>query len=267
MRMVKTQNKIVLVGVLKRKRDLKILRREHWYRIPAAKMPRRKFHYLAFYEPARFGRQGKCIRYYARVLRYHVEKRRDLLPDEPHHPSASEDYVKIQIDRVLRLPRSIKNVPPRRVSFGFATLDKFLTSKNVLQLYRVAPTEQMVGRALRSAHIPTIPQYHIFVDGPRHFLKKQGKKRYCLDFAIVCRGGLIAVECDNLKAHSGRQQKKRDKNKDMFLRQHGWRVIRLAERTIVSDIQNCVARVQRAIRKLGGLLPAGKLLEYQQRHK
>ncbi len=243
---IKTQDKIVLVGMLKRQRDLAILRREHWYRIPVAKAPRRKFHYLAFYEPARFGRQGKCIRSYARVLRYHVIKRRNLLPDEPYHPSAGEDYIKIQIGRILHLPRPIKNVPPRRVSFGFATLKRFLTSKNILELHSVAPTEEIVSHALRSANIPVFPQYHISV----------GRKRYRLDFAIVCRQGLIAVECDNLKAHSGRRRRMRDRDKDMFLRKHGWYVIRLAERIIISDIRSCVARVRRAIRRLGGLSSA-----------
>lgn len=205
-------------------------------------MPRRKFHYLAFYEPARFGRQGKCIRSYARVLRYHTEKRRDLLPDEPHHPGAGENYVKIQIGRILYLSRPIKNMPPRRVSFGFATLERFLTSKNILQLYRVVPSEQIVSRALRSAGIPAVPQYYI----------SGGKKRYCLDFAIVCRRGLIAVECDNLKAHSGTRRQRRDRDKDIFLRRHGWCVIRLTEHTIVSDIRSCVARVRRAVREFGG---------------
>jgi hypothetical protein len=257
MKRIKAQDEIVLVGVLKRKRDLTILRREHWYRIPVSKAPLRKFHYLAFYEPARFGRQGKCIRSYARVLRYHVGKRRDLLPNEPHHPSAGEDYVKIQIGRILHLPHPIKNMPPRRVSFGFATLKRFLTSKNILQLYRVAPTEQMVSRALRSAGIPAIPQYYVSGD----------KKRYRLDLTIVCRLGLIAVECDNLKAHSGIRRRMRDRDKDIFLRRHGWCVIRLTEHAIVSDIRSCVARVRRAVRKFGGLSSAAKLLEYHPRQK
>lgn len=245
MRRVKAHDEIVLVGVLKRKQDLAILCRDHWYRIPVSRMPRRKFHYLAFYEPARFGRQGKCIRSYARVLHYRVGKRRDLLPDEPHHPSAGEEYVKIQVGRILHLPRPIKNIPPRRVSFGFATLERFLTSRNILRLYRVVPTEPIVGRALKSAGISVVPQYYI----------SRGKRRYCLDFAIVCRRGLIAVECDNLKAHSGIRRRRRDRDKDIFLRRHGWHVIRLTEYNIVSDVRSCMARVRRAVRKLGGLSP------------
>ncbi|HUX35905.1 MAG TPA: DUF559 domain-containing protein [Candidatus Paceibacterota bacterium] len=230
--------------MLKRKQDLEILRNEHWYRIPVSKMPSRKFHYVAFYEPARFGHQGKCIRFYAQVLSSRVEKRRDLLPNEPHHPSAGEDYVKIQVGRILCLPQTIKNMPPRRVSFGFATLKRFLASKNILQLYRVSPTEQILGRALKSDGITATPQYYVL----------GGKKRYRLDFAIICKRGLVAIECDNLKAHSGKRQRERDRDKDIFLRRHGWCVIRLTEDMILSGIHNCVVKVRRAVKKLGGSL-------------
>ena len=74
--------KIVLVGVLKNKSDLNILLKEKWYRIPKAHMLKRQFDYLAFYQPASFGRQGKRIQYYARVLNYQTIKRKDLLPAE-----------------------------------------------------------------------------------------------------------------------------------------------------------------------------------------
>ena len=245
MKKVDALDERVLVGVLKRKRDLAILRREHWYRMPVRKAPKRKFGYVAFYEPARFGKSGKRIRYYARVARYAVGKRRDLLPDEPHHPRADEDYKKILVGRLMELPRSIVNVPPRRVSFGFVTLKDLLAVKNILALYHVAPTEQMVGYALMRAGIRATAQYYV----------SSGTTRYCLDFAIRCREGRIAIECDNQKAHAPARQRKRDKAKDHFLRRHGWRMIRLKEHTIVSDMGSCIERVRRTVRKLGGMKP------------
>ena len=39
-----TTDKIVLVGVLKDRRDLHILLTQHWYRIPASQAPARPFH-------------------------------------------------------------------------------------------------------------------------------------------------------------------------------------------------------------------------------
>lgn len=237
----------VLVGVLKDRRDRDLLLREHWYRIPVFYVPKRKFRYLAFYQPAAFGWGGKRIQYYARVLRSRARKRRALLPSEPKHPKASEQYVQFRVGKIRALARPIRNVLPRRVSFGFTTLRRLLTAKNILQLYGVVPTEQIVGRELKRLGIPTVYQPTV----------SASHQRYRLDFAIFCRRGPIAVECDNAKAHAGWRQRERDRAKDAFLRRHGWTVIRLVERDIVSHIGRCMMRVQRAIRKLGGLRRRG----------
>ena len=235
-----TRDKIVLVGVLRNKRDLNILLTENWYRIPAAHMPRRQFNYLAFYQPALFGRQGKRIRYYARVLNYQTIKRKDLLPDESSHLRAHDYYFRVRVGKIKKLPRPIRNIIPRRISFGFTTLNRLLKSKNILQLYNIVPIEQIVEDGLKQAGIKAVAQYYISKD----------KKRYCLDFAVFCKRGSIAIECDNEKAHSSRRQQEKDKIKNAFLRRHGWTVIRLPERYIVSDLNGCLARIKKAVRKL-----------------
>jgi hypothetical protein len=226
---------------------LDILFRERWYRIPMAHMPSRRFKYLAFYQPATFGWGGKCIRYYARVRERDVKRRNILLPDEARHPRAHDDYARLRVGAVRELARPIRNILPRRVTFGFTTLRRLRTAKNVLQLYGVPETEEIVGNALRAAGIRAIPQRHVTgkdVEGR--------KKRYRLDFAIFCVDGKIAIECDNRKAHAGARQRERDKVKDAFLRRHGWKVIRLAEKEIVANAGKCIAPIQRAIRGLGG---------------
>lgn len=55
-------DKIVLVGVLRNKRDLDALLTKNRYRIPLAHAMRREFDYLAFYQPALFGSRGICKR-------------------------------------------------------------------------------------------------------------------------------------------------------------------------------------------------------------
>ncbi len=247
--MVKNQakdkiDKIVLVGVIRDRRDLDILLSENWYRIPAAYVPRRQFNYLAFYQPALFGRQGKRIRYYARVLNYQITKRSDLLPDESNNPKAHDYYFRVRVGKIKKLPRPIRNIIPRRVSFGFTTLNHLLKSKSILQLYNVAPTEQILEHGLRQAGIKAIAQHYVIFD----------KKRYCLDFAVFCEKGSIAIECDNKKAHSNLRQREKDKIKNTFLRRHGWIVIRLPEHDIVSDLRSCVVRIEKAVQKLGGLI-------------
>ncbi|MGB9680695.1 MAG: endonuclease domain-containing protein [Patescibacteria group bacterium] len=237
-----TKNEIVLVGVLKNKRDLDILLTKGWYRVPTKYAPKRQFEYLAFYQPISFGRQGKCIRYYARILNCRTIKRSDLLPDELNHPKAGDNYFQIQVSQIKRLPRPIRNIIPRRISFGFTTLNHLLKSKNILQLYNVVPTEQIVEDGLRRANIKVVAQYRL-----------SGKKRYRLDFAVFCKKGKIAIECDNKKAHSNPSQKRKDKIKDTFLRRHGWIVIRLLEDDIVLNLKGCITRIKKIVRQLGGL--------------
>ena len=244
-------DKIVLVGVVKDWRDLNILLKENWYRIPVAHAPTRRFDYLAFYQPALFGRPGKCIRYYARVLNYQTIKRKDLLPAESNHLRAHEYYLLVRVGKVKKLPRPIRNIIPRRISFGFTTLNRLLKSRDILQLYNITPTEQITEDGLSRAGIRAIAKYYV----------SSGKKRYCLDFAVFCRQGAIAIECDNKKAHSSLRQREKDRiKKNVFLRRRGWLVIRLPEHDIVSDLAGCIVRIRKAIRKLGGLIKENYLL-------
>lgn len=236
-------DKIVLVSVLKNKRDFDILSTERWYRIPAAHAPKHQFDYLAFYQPASFGRQGKRIQYYARVLDYRTVKRDELLLDEPNHPSAANDYLRIRVGKIRKLSRPVRNIIPRRISFGFTTLNRLLKSKDILELYNIVPIEQIIEDGLKRASIKATDQYYVL----------SGKKRFCLDFAVFCKQGAIAVECDNKKAHSGPRQREKDKRKDIFLRRRGWVVIRFLEDEIVSDLKGCLAKIKKAVQKLGGL--------------
>ncbi|MBI4086111.1 MAG: DUF559 domain-containing protein [Candidatus Liptonbacteria bacterium] len=240
---------IVLVGVLKRKRDLTILLRERWYRIPRAWFPKRKFQYLAFYQPALFGRQGKRIQYYARVMRCETHKRRGLLPRESVHPNADAEYAQIHVADIKKLPKAIINRrpgQPRRVSFGFTTFTCLKTARNILELYRVAPTEEMMGKALVESGIRAIPQHYVSSG------LKRRKKLYCLDFAILCKWGAIAIECDNRKAHVGARQRAKDGTKDAFLRRRGWTVVRLKEEEIVLRLEDCITHIRKTIQALGG---------------
>ncbi|MDO8581751.1 MAG: DUF559 domain-containing protein [bacterium] len=230
--------KIVLVGVLKDARDLRMLLTEHWYRIPVAHAPARHYTYLAFYQPAVFGKQGKCIRYYARVLDCKTVRRDKLLPDEANHPWAREEYLKIHVGKIQKLLRPIRNIIPRRVNFGFTTLHHLQTARDMLQLYDVVPIEQMVGDALERSGITALPEYTVTGNGTR----------YRLDFAILYARGKIAIECDNTASHTSQKARQKDKQKDQFLRRLGWTVIRLPERAIIANLDGCVTMIQGVIR-------------------
>lgn len=233
-----SKDTIVLVGVLKNKRDLGILLEKQWYRIPIRHLPRKKFDYLAFYQPAIFGRSGRRIARYARVASRKIYRRADLLPEERRHVRAGEDYLKCGFARVLTLPRPIKNIIPRRISFGFTTLKELLSARDILELYDVAPIEKIMEKRIRRAGLPVSPEFPVSIGG----------RRFRIDLAIFQDGRKIAVECDNHASHSSKAQKAKDRIKDHHLRRAGWRIVRLKEKDIIERPGDCLVRIQKRIK-------------------
>ncbi|MEO0599766.1 MAG: hypothetical protein AAF126_26875, partial [Chloroflexota bacterium] len=70
----------VLVGVINRKKDLSILLKQHWYRIPQAQMPDGIYtEYIGFFlsgsASTRFGKSG--VHYFARQVGLELAYRKD----------------------------------------------------------------------------------------------------------------------------------------------------------------------------------------------
>ena len=236
----------VLVGVLKDKRDLKILLREHWYRIPLAHLPKRPFIHLAFYQPASFDRRGKRIEYYARVLKKEILPRSALLPRESRHSRAHDLYAKFTLGTPRKLALPIRNVIPRRVSFGFTDLKTLLSARDILELYHVPKTEQIIAGELKHRHVPFTAE-HTVSAAKGHSVSRSGPRRVRVDLAIFCKKGKIAIECDNKKAHASKSQRAKDKAKDEFLKKLGWQVVRLSEPDIIEHRDRSAVRIQNVI--------------------
>src|SRR5262245_28679681 len=90
----------VLVGAVKRKRDLAYARDDHWYRIPQAQMPRGvNTEYIAlFLSRSTFKDRDSGIHYFARRTGLELVYRHQLLPREADHPHANNVYYKVQLD-------------------------------------------------------------------------------------------------------------------------------------------------------------------------
>ena len=240
----KLGNSPVLVAVINRRKDLEILMKRRWYRIPVKYAPRRLPTYLAFYQTRIFGRDGKAIRYYAPVRSCSKDKRFKLLPDEKDHPRANEYYYKFKLGKVKRTHRIIRNDSRRRISFGFTTLAKLRNSERICQLFDIVPLEDIVRHALQKKGLKAVHE---------HCVMEDKRCRYRLDFAIFCQRGKIALECDNEKWHSSPERRLRDRKRDRYLRRHGWAILRLSGREIQKDMDACLAKIEKAINEMGGL--------------
>ncbi len=61
------QKELVLIGVVRRKIDLELVQREHWYRIPARVSFRFRPRYLALYPTSGCGTRGGAITFYTTI--------------------------------------------------------------------------------------------------------------------------------------------------------------------------------------------------------
>lgn len=126
----------VLVGVIKRKKDRKILLSENWYRIPQDKMPDGIYaEYLAFFlsQSAASDKDSSGIYYFGRKAGVELLHRRDLLPNEKKNPDGV--YYKIQLESVSGKVPPITNNANYRFAFIFTTWDRFLKARDIPDLY------------------------------------------------------------------------------------------------------------------------------------
>jgi len=241
----------VLIGILKDRRDLGLLLKKRWYRIPVSHTPRRHFDYLGFYQTAAFGKTGQCIRYIAPVMGRILARRKDLLAGEPRHPRANDFYWFYRVGKPMRLPKPVRNLGPRRFTFAYTSLRHLFESHDILEVFGVPPIERIMQREFEKAGIPALSE----------FTMSAGKKRYRLDFALFCANGGLAIECDGEEFHNHPIQARYDRAKDQRLRKLGWTVLRLGEKEIVRSPGQCLIRVKALVRRLGGPVQQTKAIK------
>ncbi len=141
---------LVLVCLLPAPRDLEIARLLGWYRIPLRTAPKVvSVDYLAFYQPGSFGERGGRIEYVAEVKGHELTTRAELLRDEADHPRANEEYYKIQVGALEKLPQPILAEKWRRITFFYTTGEYLLRAKSVNDLIVQSDERQTLWRSLR----------------------------------------------------------------------------------------------------------------------
>jgi hypothetical protein len=139
----------VLVGVINRKRDLDLLQREHWYRVPQARTPKGIYaEYVAFFLSRAFKELNGGIYYYARRTGVELVRRRGLIPAEAAHPRADAVYYKLQLAEIRRKDPPVLNPSRRAISFIYTTWDRFTAARVIDDLYSDA--DQFVDRVFNA---------------------------------------------------------------------------------------------------------------------
>lgn len=155
----------MLVVFVPQPRDLEIARLLGWYRIPLRSAPKViEVDYLAFYQPASFGKGHRWqIEHFAAVRGHELVRRADLFRDEVDHPRAQEEYFKMQLGALQTLERPIRADAWRRLTFLYTTGALFRDAHTLLDLV-VSPEErESLWLALRE-RASQANQYHTNAD-------------------------------------------------------------------------------------------------------
>ena len=141
---------LILVCVLPGPRDLEIARLLGWYRIPFRTAPKVvAVDALAFYQPGTFGESGGQIEFLAPVRGYELTTRLELLRDEPDHPRAHEEYFKVQLGPLERLPHPVVADKWRRLTFLYTTGEYLLEAQTLNDLVVQSDERQLLWQSLR----------------------------------------------------------------------------------------------------------------------
>ena len=215
---------LVLVAVLKDKRDLEIARVLGWYRVPVKHAPKTiAVDWLAFYQTAKFGEEKWAINYIAPVRGHELTTRAQLLRTQPDHPRANESYYKIQIGPLERLPHPIPSRSWRRLTFLYTTGERLLAAEEINDLIIQSAERERLWKALRERGLVAEREYEA----------GRGDE---VDLALLCALGKLGISL-------GEPPKKLKERRD-------WEYLAFAEEAALPEM---VETIEQTVRRLGGL--------------
>lgn len=224
---------LVLVAVLKDKRDLEIARLLGWYRIPLKHAPKTvAVDYLAFYQTAKFGAEKWGLYQVAAVRGHELTTRAELLRTQPDHPRAHEQYYKIQIGPLERLEHPVPSRTWRRVTFLYTTGEKLLSATELNDLIVQSPERERLWQALRERGLAAERQYQRASGGE-------------LDLALLCALGQLGINLGEPNTAPPRPVK-----------DDGWRQLTVTPAEVAQALPQVVERIVGEVERLGGLAPA-----------
>jgi hypothetical protein len=216
----------VLVVLVNNRTDWAHVVERGWYRIPLKHMPNPvAASYLAFYQSRVFGADAFRVRFYAPVLRYRLATRRELLPDQPDHPRADEQYYRVEVGPLVELAYPVPSRRLRRITFIPTTLRRLEEADEINDLWLGDDVEEMLWSLFRDAGLKAERRLEI----------GEGKHRYVVPLAVPDgEGGGVAVFCD-------------EQTRPATL--GGWRVLGVPPSEIRGAPDACVERVRTALKQ------------------
>ena len=147
--MLPPDHALILLSVIPHPRDLEIVRLLGWYRIPLIRAPKVvAVDYLAFYQTAAFGVRKWRIEFTAPVLGHELVTRAELLRDEQEHPRAQQEYYKITLGDLERLPDPILAGNWKRITFLYTTGEYLRNARTVNDLVVHSEERRILWQAL-----------------------------------------------------------------------------------------------------------------------
>ena len=234
----------VLVVVLNDPADLARAREQGWYRIPLAHAPRRiAAEHLALYQTAAFPPEERwTVRWLAPVRGYRLARRRELIPEEPDHPRADACYYKVTLGPLELLPRPIPSRRLRRITFISTTLDRLLAAEEINDLWIKSTAQERLWAALKQADVEAERQYPLREDQPH----------YVADFALLCRGGRVAVIVEDEPPETDGLRESPPAG--YLLAAEGWRTAIVTRAALEADPTGWARRLTIMAAGLGGIL-------------
>jgi hypothetical protein len=145
-----TPASLILVCLLPSPHDLEIARLLGWYRIPIRSAPKVvAVDNLAFYQPGSFGEEAGRIEWTAPVRGHELTTRAELLKDESDHPRAGEEYYKIQLGPLEKLPHPVLAEKWKRLTFLYTTGEYLLKALTLTDLVVQSDERSLLWQSLR----------------------------------------------------------------------------------------------------------------------
>ncbi|MEO5929016.1 MAG: hypothetical protein ABIR47_03700 [Candidatus Kapaibacterium sp.] len=220
-----------LIGVVNNDIDLRRYADERWYRIPARAVGRSLKReaiegsgVLALYQGAGI-RDGlpSAIELWGEIEGIDVRPRRSIIPDEPRHPAADDDYYLIRVGTVERLDSPILSRRPRRITFLRTTRGRLFGASEISDLIVGTAAEERLWRSLREEGMA--PERKLYM--------RVGEVVTEVDFALF-RGdralGIVCREGEAAEPAGG----------DAW---EGWRIIRFSPAELEGRFAACLREI------------------------